>query len=172
MKLILNFLGIGRNLEEHSETTKKTDYIGLEAVGFEERSDDKLLPKRETHGAAGIDLKAATSLTIKKGETVLVPTGYKWEIPYGYVGMVCSRSGLALKKSVFVLNAPGIIDSDFRGEVGVILHNAGKKPFEIVAGDRIAQMVVTRVEKLPLLRVTKLSETTRGCAGFGSTGVK
>lgn len=141
----------------------------------------KIHPVRSTKGSAGIDLKAYITkkeqdelgnITIQRGETKLITTGFNIAIPEGYFGMVCSRSGLSLKNSVFVLNAPGIIDSDYRGELAVILHNAGNKAFTVSTGDRIAQMVIVKNEELPLCRVSGISttETERGAGGFGSTG--
>lgn len=151
---------------------------------FPEEQDElisKILPTQATVGAAGIDLKAFfldeelgedKTVTLQCGETKLIKTGFKWAIPPGYVGMVCSRSGLALKYGVFVLNAPGIIDSDYRGDVGVILHNTGKNPIALTNGDRVAQMVIIKTSDLPIIRAAEIdvSETTRGTNGFGSTG--
>lgn len=140
-----------------------------------------ILPKKATDGSAGTDLRAYIDsdqgLDINPGETKLIKTGFKWIIPSGYVGMVCSRSGLALKNSVFVLNAPGIIDSDYRGDVGIVLHNAGQETFHISTGDRVAQMLIIKLADLPLVRVAptdgenlSITETLRGADGFGSTG--
>jgi len=150
------------------------DYLPEE----QEEAVVNILPKKATSGSAGIDLRAwldsddGNEIIIGQGQTRLIKTGFKWAIPFGYVGLVCSRSGLAAKNSVFVLNAPGIIDSDYRGDVGVILHNAGKDVFKISTGDRIAQMVILETSMLPLLRVTDIDvgQTTRGTGGFGSTG--
>lgn len=132
-------------------------------------------PKLETEGAAGYDLIAAEDMLIRPHVTMLVKTTFKWAIPKGYVGMVCSRSGMALKHSVFVLNAPGIVDSDYRGDVGVIIHNGGGFDYTIRKGDRIAQMVLVKhagevgFEKVSSEEFAKL-ETKRGEDGFGSTG--
>ena len=149
------------------------DYLDEEV----EEAVVQILPRRASTGAAGIDLKAflpehPAGLDIGPGETKVITTGFKWAIPFGFVGLVCSRSGLAAKNSVFVLNAPGIIDSDYRGDVGVILHNSGKEKFHINTGDRIAQMVIIETSKLAMLRVVdiEVNETTRGAGGFGSTG--
>ena len=107
---------------------------------------------------------------IEPGERALIPTGTYIALPSGYVGMVCPRSGLAIKEGITVLNAPGIIDSDYRGEISVILHNASKKAVNIKHGERIAQLVVTTVPNVMLTNVEELGETERGASGFGSTG--
>lgn len=128
------------------------------------------LPAYQTSGAAGLDLCAISSGTLNAHDTKLVGTGLAIEIPRGMVGLVCSRSGLAAKHSVFVLNAPGVIDADYRGEVGVILHNAGRDKWSWSAGDRIAQLVVMPVSNSNIRLVSELSSTDRGAGGFGSTG--
>ena len=134
-------------------------------------------PVQATEGAAGMDLIADFSQTpakdwhlIEPGERALIPTGTYIALPSGYVGQVCPRSGLALKEGITVLNAPGIIDSDYRGQISVILHNAGKKAVTIKQGERIAQLLVSIVPQVVLTNVEQLSETERGAAGFGSTG--
>lgn len=129
-------------------------------------------PSYATPEAAGLDLHAALSnpVFLQPGKRMLVPTGVRVKIPSGYVGMVCSRSGLAFKKGVCVLNAPGIIDADYRGEIGVILANLGDDELKIEPDDRIAQLVITPVA-LAHLVVGNLDETQRGAGGFGSTGV-
>ena len=123
-----------------------------------------------TPGAAGLDLYARESASIGAGGRALVPCGIKAEIPPGYCGMVCSRSGLALKHGVFVLNAPGIIDSDYRGEIGAILQNAGSDVFAVMPGDRIAQLLIVPIAMMEVRIVESLSSTERGAHGFGSTG--
>lgn len=134
---------------------------------------DVPLPAYQTAGAAGLDLYAAIEepVTIAWGEVVLVPTGWSLAIPPGYEGQVRPRSGLALKHAITVLNAPGTIDSDYRGEVGVLLINHGTDPFTIRRGDRIAQLVVCPVVRAELVVVEALGETGRGSGGYGSTGV-
>ena len=131
-------------------------------------------PAYETHGAAGMDLRAATPadrpLTLQSGERALVPTGFALALPEGYEAQVRPRSGLALKHGVTCLNAPGTIDSDYRGEVGVILINHGGEPFVIQRGERIAQMIVSPVVQSTWIEVETLDETGRGAGGFGSTG--
>lgn len=133
---------------------------------------EELLPVYASAGAAGADLKAAISeeITLLPGESVLVPTGLKMEIPEGYEIQIRPRSGLALKNQVTVLNTPGTIDSDYRGEVGVILINHGKKPFIILPQMRIAQAVLAKVEQALFIMDTMLQSTTRGEGGFGHSG--
>ena len=125
-----------------------------------------------TAGSAGIDLRANNDadIIIKVGSTALIPTGIAMALPFGYEAQIRPRSGLALKSSVTVLNTPGTIDSDYRGEVGIILINHGKEDFIISKGLRIAQMVIAKYEQVELEFVTELSETKRGKGGFGSTG--
>jgi dUTP pyrophosphatase len=122
-------------------------------------------------GDAGADLVSTEELTLTPGQTKLVKTGTSIAIPESMVGMVCSRSGLSLKNSIFVLNAPGIIDSGYRGEIGVILHNASEDWFPIKPGDRIAQLVFVRHVVAEFNEVNSLDATERGDSGFGSTGV-
>jgi len=130
------------------------------------------LPTRATAGAAGADLVAAEETTIAPGSVYAVATGIALAIPEGYEGQVRPRSGLALKHGVTVLNAPGTIDADYRGEVKVILINHGREPFRVARGDRIAQLVVAPVSASRFERVDMLSDTARGTGGFGSTGLK
>ena len=118
---------------------------------------------------AGMDLRSCVDLTLEPGATVLVPTGLALEIPPGYEAQVRPRSGLALKHSITMPNAPGTIDPGYRGELGVILHNLGRQPFEIHAGDRIAQMIIARYERVEW-EESELPDSTRGEGGFGSSG--
>ena len=131
------------------------------------------LPAYQTPGAAGMDLLAAigphAKIVIEPGARELVPTGLVLQLPQGYEAQVRPRSGLALKNGVTVLNAPGTIDSDYRGEVGVILINHGREPFVIERGARIAQLVVAPVTRIALV-TGQVDETERGAGGFGSTG--
>ncbi|WP_460448359.1 dUTP diphosphatase [Alsobacter sp. SYSU BS001988] len=133
------------------------------------------LPRYETEHSAGLDLLAAIGenekITLESGKWVLVPTGLKLHLPDGHEGQVRPRSGLALKHGVTVLNAPGTIDADYRGEVGVILVNHGPAPFVIARGMRVAQLVVAAVTRVRLAEEGALDETGRGQGGFGSTGV-
>ena len=118
-----------------------------------------------------MDVRAASDLTLEVGQTQLVPTGFALEIPRDYEVQLRPRSGLALNYSLTMLNSPATIDSDYRGEVGVILTNLGSQPFEIRRGDRIAQMVVARVAHAEIVEVDDLSASNRGAGGFGHTGV-
>jgi len=132
------------------------------------------LPAYETGGSAGMDLRAAVSedapMRLEPGARALVPTGLKIALEPGYEAQVRPRSGLALKHGLTCLNSPGTIDSDYRGEVGVILINHGQAPFVIRRGERIAQMVIARHEQAETIEVAELDETARGAGGFGSTG--
>jgi dUTP pyrophosphatase len=132
------------------------------------------LPTKQSIHAAGYDLEATEHHKLWSSETTLVGTGLHVEIPHGYQGEVRPRSGLALKHQVTILNSPGTIDADYRGEVKVILHNGGKDPFVVEPGDRIAQLVfmpVINTQLIPVLAWNSLSETDRAADGFGSTGV-
>lgn len=132
------------------------------------------LPQYATPQSAGVDLRANTVEDIilpPLGRTI-VPTGLFLEIPAGYEAQVRPRSGLAAKKGVTVLNAPGTIDADYRGEVGVILVNLSQDPFTIVPGERVAQMVFARHEQVEWVEAESLEDSERGAGGFGSTGVK
>ena len=137
------------------------------------KEEGATIPLYKTAGAAGADLCAKISqpLTIKAGKVAMVPTGLYFEIPEGYEVQVRPRSGLAAKNGVTVLNTPGTIDSDYRGEIKVILVNLSDTDFVINNGDRIAQMVVAPVTQAEFIVSDKLSETERGTGGFGSTGV-
>ena len=130
------------------------------------------LPTYESAHAAGMDLRAAVPepLRLEPGKRALVPTGIAIALPDGYEAQVRPRSGLALKDGVSVLNAPGTIDADYRGEVGVILINHGEEPFDINRGERIAQLVITPVSQGVWVEVETLDETSRGAGGFGSSG--
>ncbi len=131
------------------------------------------LPSYETAGAAGMDLRAAVTETarLQPGERALIPTGLAIELPQGHEGQVRPRSGLAVKHGITVLNAPGTIDEDYRGEVQVPLINLGDETFEITRGMRIAQLVVAPVTKVIITEVSELGDSDRGDGGFGSTGV-
>ena len=127
-------------------------------------------PTYATQGAAGLDVVAAEDLTLAPGERHAVGTGFAIAIPPGYEVQVRPRSGLALKHGITCLNTPGTIDSDYRGEVKVILANLGQEPFEIVRGERIAQLVPAPVQRARFRKGEALGETERGSGGFGSTG--
>jgi dUTP pyrophosphatase len=130
------------------------------------------LPHYQTEHAAGVDLYAAVEegQVINPGSWKLIPTGIALAIPEGYEGQVRPRSGLALKHGIGMLNSPGTIDADYRGEIGIILFNFSEKPFTVCRGDRIAQLVVARLTKARFEVVEQLSETARGRGGFGHTG--
>jgi len=134
---------------------------------------DLELPSYETTGSAGMDIRAAVTapLSIKPGGRALVPSGFKMALPQGYEAQIRPRSGLALKKGITLPNSPGTIDTDYRGEVGVILMNLGDEPFVIERGDRIAQMVIAPITVGVWAECDDLDETARGAGGFGSTGV-
>jgi dUTP pyrophosphatase len=132
---------------------------------------DLALPAYATDGAAGMDVVAAEDLILTPGARHAVATGFAIAIPRGYEVQVRPRSGLALKHGVTCLNTPGTIDSDYRGEVKVILANLGSEPFPIKRGDRIAQLVPAPVQRALITEVASLDETERGAGGFGSTGV-
>lgn len=137
-----------------------------------ERIDNEIsLPEYQHYGEdAGLDLRAAENQTIEPGNYKMIKTGLKIAIPQGYGGFVYPRSGLALDYGITVLNADGVIDPGYRGEVGVILINHGDKPFEINKNDRIAQLIIHRTFKIEFEEVNKLSQSQRGEGGFGHTG--
>ncbi|WP_353777061.1 dUTP diphosphatase [Winogradskyella sp. 3972H.M.0a.05] len=132
------------------------------------------LPHYETVASAGMDLRANIneSITLKPLERTIVKTGLFMELPIGYEAQVRPRSGLAAKKGITVLNAPGTIDADYRGEVGVILVNLSSEDFTIENGERIAQLVIAKHERAEWVEVVELTETSRGEGGFGSTGTR
>jgi len=132
------------------------------------------LPKYETNGSSGMDLAANinANIDIDPGKTAIIPTGLALSIPKGFEVQIRPRSGLAAKKKISVLNTPGTIDADYRGEIKVILINLGEEPFKVEKGLRIAQMVVCPIVQAQLKEVDDLSETERGKGGFGSTGTK
>lgn len=137
-----------------------------------DNAKDLKLPSYMTKGAAGMDLYANVTedTLIKPGDIKLVPTGIKISIPEGYEAQIRPRSGLALKYGISMVNAPGTIDSDYRGEINVILINFGKEDFIVKRGERIAQMVINKVEVVDFTETDALDETERGAGGFGHTG--
>lgn len=142
-------------------------------VKFKKLNSNAEAPEYKSKDAAGMDLKSAEETCIGAGRHAIVTTGFAMEIPSGYEAQIRPRSGLAAKNAVTVLNSPGTIDADYRGEVKVILINLGLEDFKISVGDRIAQMVISKVEQAKIAIVTKdLSETERGSGGLGSTGVR
>lgn len=144
----------------------------MDRIRVEYLGESSSVPQYASLHAAGADLKAALNdpLTLAPGATALVPTGLQIAIPVGYEGQVRPRSGLALKHGLTILNAPGTIDSDYRGEVKVLLINLGSEPVTIHPGDRIAQIVFTPVVQAEFIPVQELSPSGRGTGGFGSTG--
>lgn len=135
-------------------------------------SDPDLLPTLGNPGDAGYDLRAAVDIALEAGDRALVPTGVRIAIPNGYVGLVHPRSGLAVKNGITVLNAPGTIDSGYRGEIMVPLINHSREQFSISRGDRIAQIIFQAFEQVRFIAVAELPGSQRGSQGFGSTGVK
>lgn len=145
-------------------------------VGFVRLKPQAALPRRMSEQAAGLDLSACLplgSVEIAPGDRVLISTGLAMQLPLGYEGQVRPRSGLALRHGITVLNSPGTIDADYRGEIGVVLINHGREPFTVRNGDRIAQLVIARVSAAVPFEVEALddaAETSRGAGGYGSTG--
>jgi len=129
-----------------------------------------LAPAKAHHDDAAYDLRSRAEMELPVGKSVLVPTGLFLELPVGYEAQVRPRSGLALKHDLMLTNSPGTVDAGYRGEVGVILYNAGKQPFPVRRGDRIAQMVIAKLPEVELELADSLTETGRGAGGFGSTG--
>ncbi|XLS29331.1 dUTP diphosphatase [Flavobacteriaceae bacterium M23B6Z8] len=132
------------------------------------------LPHYETHASAGMDLRAnlSESVVLKPLERAIIKTGLFMELPVGFEAQVRPRSGLAAKKGITVLNAPGTIDADYRGEIGVILVNLSNEDFVVENGERIAQLIIAKHERAEWKQVDSLTETARGEGGFGSTGIK
>lgn len=152
--------------------------VGVNVIRSKESDQRVELPKYETPGAAGMDVRAnfkvedrEKGVTLQPGERALVPTGLILEIPEGYEIQVRPRSGLALKSGITVANAPGTVDSDYRGELGIILINHGDSSFHVAQGDRVAQLVLAPVMQVEWFELDSASTTLRGKGGFGSTGV-
>ena len=144
--------------------------IRIDVARVGSRGEPLPLPTYATEGSAGLDLRADVGLTLQPGDRALVPTGLAVAIPAGFEGQVRPRSGLALKQGLTCLNSPGTIDSDYRGEVGVILINHGREAAAISRGDRIAQLVIAEVVRGELVEGVSLPPTGRGPGGFGHTG--
>lgn len=138
-----------------------------------DHAKDLPLPSYESGSAAGMDIRAALEQTIvlQPGERTLIPTGLQMALPHGYEAQIRPRSGLAIRNGITMLNSPGTIDADYRGEVKVIAINHGQEAFSVNHGDRIAQMVIAPIVQLPIKEVQQLDETDRGEGGFGSTGI-
>lgn len=139
-----------------------------------ENNPDLPLPDYETKGSSGMDIRAAVEgpVILNPGEVKLIPTGFAMSIPPGYEGQVRPRSGLALRNGIGMVNSPGTIDSDYRGEISIVMINWGRKPFTINRGDRIAQMVIGKVYRADLVNADSLDSTLRGAGGFGHSGVE
>ena len=137
-----------------------------------EKGCEDLMPARAHEDDAAFDIRSRVDMVIEPGTPHLVPTGIFMEFPEGFEAQVRPRSGLALKHALTVLNTPGTIDAGYRGEVCVIMLNAGKEDFKVARGDRVAQMVINELPKVELLAANSLSDSTRGAGGFGSTGKK
>ena len=129
-----------------------------------------LAPAKAHHDDAAFDLRSRVEMELPVGRSVLVPTGLFLELPVGYEAQVRPRSGLALKHDLMLTNSPGTVDAGYRGEVGIIMYNAGKQPFPVRRGDRSAQMVIAKLPEVELELADDLTETGRGAGGFGSTG--
>jgi dUTP pyrophosphatase len=155
------------------QQTHLSEHIKVRISRVGQGSNDLPLPTYATEGSAGMDLLAAveSDVSIAPTETVLVPTGISIQLPEGFEAQVRPRSGLAIKHQIGILNSPGTIDSDYRGEVRIILTNFGRQPFVVRRGDRIAQMVIHRYARVEWEEVQSLDETARGGGGFGHTGV-
>lgn len=138
-----------------------------------ENAKDLPLPMYMTHGSAGMDLYANVDkeVALNEGAIKLISTGISIELPVGFEAQIRPRSGLALKYGISFVNTPGTIDSDYRGEINVIMINFGNKPFIIKRGDRIAQMVINKIETPEIIEVDELNDSSRGTGGFGSTGI-
>ena len=152
--------------------------ITLKLLKLEHYDESLPLPRAESEGAAGIDIRAClplkirtTGLEILPGERVLIPTGFSFEIPPGYEMQIRPRSGLSYRTALALPNSPGTIDSDYRGELKILMGNYGTKPETVAHGNRIAQMVVGPVMRVQFETVSELGDTTRGGKGFGSTGI-
>ncbi len=150
-----------------------SDHLVIEIMQLQ-NADGLPVPHYQTEHSAGVDLYAAVegALVLGAGAWKLVPTGVAVAIPEGYEGQVRPRSGLSLKHGIGMLNSPGTIDADYRGEIGIILFNFSETPFTVHRGDRIAQLVFAKLAKATFRTVAVLSETKRGSGGFGHTGVK
>lgn len=158
----------GYGVENSTRVEVKFNWIDCEASG------DLGLPNYETEGSAGMDVQAAIEqdLVIEAGDIVLIPTGFRVAIPYGFEIQIRPRSGLAIRHGITIVNSPGTIDSDYRGEVKIGLINLGRKAFVLRRGDRVGQMILAPVSKMCLVPVEQLDETERGSGGFGHTGLR
>jgi dUTP pyrophosphatase len=151
-----------------------TETINARILRVDQAKNDIPLPSYATEGSSGMDICAALdeAMFVGPGETVLIPTGFIIELPCGYEAQIRPRSGLAIKHGIGILNSPGTIDSDYRGELKIILSNFGKETFRISRGDRIAQMIVAKCERVMWEESSELGGSERGEGGFGHTGIK
>ena len=142
-------------------------------IKIKKLSQNAIIPILGTANSAGYDLFACINndVCINQNEIILIPTGIAIEIPENYFGMVCSRSGLAIKHGIHIMNSPGIIDSDYRGEIKCILHNSSNNAFTVQNGARIAQLILIKYDNIKFVETETLSDTSRGYNGFGSTGI-
>ena len=143
----------------------------MQTINFKKLNEEVILPNYAHPEDAGMDIFSAEEKTIEAGKWALVKTGFSMELPSGYEAQVRSKSGLSLKSGIIVLNSPGTIDENYRGEVGVILMNVSQVDYKIEKNQKIAQMVINKVEHLKVEEVEDLSSTARGAGGFGSTGL-
>jgi len=150
-----------------------TEILSAKILRVDPNRTDIPIPAYATDGSAGMDVCAAVEgdFEIQAGQTVLIPTGFIIELPPGHEAQIRPRSGLAIKHNIGILNSPGTIDSDYRGEVKIILTNYGTKSFTIYRGDRIAQMIVAKYERVQWSESKSLAESSRGEGGFGHTGI-
>jgi dUTP pyrophosphatase len=170
-----------RALRERLGVYDLVPLVKLERVGYRDRGTvplrikrlqpDVELPSYAHPGDAGLDIRSAEEAVLQPGERRLIGTGLAMALPEGYAAFVQPRSGLAARHGISIVNTPGLIDCHYRGEVKVILVNLGGEPFRVKKGDRIAQMVIQRVERAEVLEVEELEDTSRGEGGFGSTGL-
>jgi len=142
----------------------------MTTIGFKKLSESARIPEYQTSGASGFDFYSVEDATLIQGQVSLVATGLSVEIPEGYELQIRARSGLAAKKGVFLVNGIGTVDSDYRGEIKVILSTCSRAPVELKAGERVAQGVVMKIERAQVQEVQELSDTARATGGFGSTG--
>ena len=149
------------------------DRIPVKIIRLQD-DNDVPLPSYESEGSSGMDIRANVKepVLLNPGEIKLIPTGFAVSVPLGYEAQIRPRSGLALKHGIGLVNSPGTIDSDYRGEVGIIMTNWGSESFSIRRGDRIAQMIISKVYKADFVVADNLDETSRGQGGFGHTGIK
>jgi dUTP pyrophosphatase len=163
MKLILRNYRYWQDIEPRRHKLTEIKIQMLEDCG-------ELFPRKAHEDDAAYDLRSRVDMELEQGVSTLVPAGFKIELPVGFEAQIRPRSGLALKNNLMLTNSPGTVDAGYRGEVGVIMYNAGKETFVIKRGDRIAQMVIAKLPEVELVKADELGESCRGEGGFGSTG--